>query len=54
MLALNPKHIQTLLNMAALNLFNNNKEKAIQFLKKVLSIQADNYKAQSLLNEING
>ena len=53
-LALNPNHIQTLLNMAALNLFNNNKEIAIQFLKRVLSIQSDNYKAQSLLNEING
>ena len=51
-LALNPNHIQTLLNMAALNLFNNNKEK--NSILKEYSIQSDNYKAQSLLNEING
>ncbi|MBF90382.1 MAG: pilus assembly protein TadD [Flavobacteriales bacterium] len=53
-LELNPKHIQTLLNKAALNLLLNEKEKVVLYLERVLEVYPNHPKAQTLLKEING
>lgn len=53
-LALNPKHIQTLLNKAALHLLLNEKEKVVFYLERVLEVNPNHPKAQTLLKEING
>jgi tetratricopeptide (TPR) repeat protein len=49
---LNPRHIQTLLNMSSFYLLNNNVKLATDFLNKVLKIDSNNQKAKYLLDQL--
>jgi len=49
---LNPRHIQTLLNMSSFYLLNNNVKLATDFLNKVLKIDSNNQKAKYLLEQL--
>ena len=49
---INPRHIQTLLNIISCHLFNNNVKLAKQNLLEVLEIDSSNSKAIYLLEQI--
>lgn len=49
---INPRHVQTLLNIASCNMFNNNVKLAKLNLLEVLEIDSDNSKAIYLLDQI--